>query len=83
MGQNIYIYPIQLTVVLYEFLGGLVGVWFRIYIYIAIPKVVRVWHFTVGTDTVGSYPRVSTGALAQSVDAGERAIALLDLLLAD
>ena len=26
---------------------GLVGVWFRIYIYIAIPKVVRVWHFTV------------------------------------
>ena len=50
MGQNIYIYHIQLTVTLYEFLGGLEGfgrVWVTIYIYIAVPNVVRVWHFTV------------------------------------
>ena len=35
---------------LYEFLGvrkGSEGVWVTIYINIAIPKVVRVWHFTV------------------------------------
>ena len=28
-------------------LGGLEGVWVRINRFIAIPKVVRVWHFTV------------------------------------
>ena len=50
MGQDIHIYHIQLTVALYEFLGvwkGFGRVWVRIYIYIAVPNVVRVWHFTV------------------------------------
>ena len=39
-----------MTVALYEFLGvrkGFGRVWVTIYIYIAVPKVVRVWHFTV------------------------------------
>ena len=39
-----------MTVALYEFLGVLKGfgrVWVTIYIYIAVPNVVRVRHFTV------------------------------------
>ena len=39
-----------MSVALYEFLGvrkGFGRVWVTIYIYIAVPKVVRVWHFTV------------------------------------
>ena len=64
LGRDIYIYT-----------GGLVGVWVRIYINMAIPKVVRVWQFTVdrilcivattGTAVVGSYS-TAVGTLASS-----------------
>ena len=48
LGWLTYPVPVQymFTTVL-DIRGGLVGVWVRIYIYIAIPKVVRVWQFTV------------------------------------
>ena len=62
LGRDIYIYPVPVqymfhygTVRVLDIRGGLVGVWVRIYIYIAIPKVVRVWHFTVPALAWGGY----------------------------